>query len=105
MKSKQLITLLVSTAVLAIASGLSVAADKAQVQNKPSKVEQVDLREEIASPIAGEFAQSGNAFRAGVQQDFGGISGNANGMDGFPTASGEPSTYPDAGGPSGQPGR
>lgn len=102
MKSRQLITLLVSAAVLATASGLSAAADKAQDRNKPSTVEQIDLHQEIASPTAGEFSQSGSTFRGGWQQDFGGISGTANGMDGFPTASGDPSTYPTPYGSSGQ---
>lgn len=104
MKSRQLITLLVSAAVLATASGFSAAADKAQDRNKPSTVEQIDLRQEITSPTAGEFTQSGSTSRSGWQQDFGGISGTANGMDGFPTASGDPSTYPAPDGSSSQSG-
>lgn len=104
MKRKQLITLLVGAAVLATANGLS-AAEKAQERDTStsSTVEQkVDLREEIASPIAGEFTPANSATRSGSQQDFGGLSGNANGMDGSRTASGEPSSYPAPDGPSGQ---
>lgn len=62
----------------------------------------VDLHQEIASPLQGQFALPGESIRSGQQQDFGGISGNTNGFDGMPTANGDPSGYtsPEAGGDS-----
>lgn len=97
MKPKHIIMLIVSAAGLMAASSFAIA-DETQTRKQQPTIEQIDLREEIASPTAGEFSQSGSEFRTGWQQDFGGISGTANGMDSFPTASGEPSAYPAPGG-------
>lgn len=67
---------------------------EAQYRGTRAEPARPDLHEEIASPIAGEFTPSTSTMRSGWQQDVGGMSGNANGMDGYPTASGQPSTYP-----------
>lgn len=50
-----------------------------------------DLRKEIASPITGQVLIESTME---VQQDFGGLSGNSTGMDGFPDAKGDRSDYP-----------
>jgi len=94
MKCKQFIPTVISVAVLVTANGLSTAAEAQDPKKTEPMLEQIDLREEIASPVAGEFTPAGNAARSGWQQDFGGTSGTANGMDGFPTATDEPSAYP-----------
>ena len=67
---------------------------EAQYRGTRAEPARPDLHEEIASPIAGEFTPSTSTMRSGWQQDVGGMSGNANGMDGYPTASGQPSSYP-----------
>lgn len=93
MKCKWFIPMVISAAALMAANGL-MAADEAQDPNTEPMREQIDLREEIASPLIGEFTPFNSTSRTGWQQDFGGTSGTANGMDGFPTATDEPSAYP-----------
>lgn len=92
MKCKRFVPMVISAAALVTANGL-MAADEMQDPNTEAMVE-LNLREEIASPLIGEFAQFNDVSRTGWQQDFGGTSGTANGMDGFPTATDEPSAYP-----------
>lgn len=96
-KTTQL-TLAVALALLSLSSAW--AADDKKATLKDTR-ERIDLRKELTSPAGGEFAAAGEAFRSGWQQDFGGISGNASGMDGMPTATGAPSTFPNPGVPSG----
>lgn len=70
--------------------GTALAEDAAiPANNKETKY--TDLRDEIASPITGQVLIE---TTMGVQQDFGGLSGNSNGMDGFPDAMGHSSDYP-----------
>lgn len=113
MNHKLIALMFVSGAALTTATGLQAADEsksretefrttqpeeakskEAQYRDMRAEPARPDLHEEVASPIAGEFTPSTSTMRSGWQQDVGGMSGNANGMDGYPTASGEPSTYP-----------
>lgn len=100
MKTKAIQLTLAGVLALASIAGAWAADDKARATGRPTPPS-ADLRKEITSPAGGEFAIAGEALRSGTQQDFGGMSGNANGMDGMPSATGMPSTYPNPGIPSG----
>lgn len=100
MKTKAISLTLSAVLALAGVTGAWAADDKARTAKQPAPPS-ADLRKELTTPAGGEFAAAGEAFRSGWQQDFGGISGNANGMDGLPTATGAPSTFPNPGVPSG----
>lgn len=80
----------VAAGVLALA-GISGAWGQENAHDQRERG--LDLHQEIASPLQGQFALPGEHTRSGWQQDFGGISGNTNGFDGMPTANGEPSAY------------
>lgn len=95
MKTKAIQLTLAGMLVLATLTGAG-AADEKKAALKDTR-ERIDLHKEITSPVGGEFSAAGQVFRSGSQQDFGGISGNANGMDGMPTANNAPSTYPSPG--------
>lgn len=99
MKTKTIQLTLASALALASLSGAWAADDK-KASLKDTR-ERIELRKELTSPAGGEFAAAGEAIRSGVQQDFGGMSGNANGMDGMATATDMPSTNPAPGNPSG----
>lgn len=99
MNTKTIQLTLAGALALASLSGAWAADDK-KASLKDTR-ERIDLRKELTSPAGGEFAAAGEVMRSGTQQDFGGISGNASGMDGMPTATGAPSTFPNPGVPSG----
>lgn len=100
MKTKTKAISLTLSAVLMLAgvTGAWAAENKASLKDTRGRI---DLSQEIASPAGGEFAAAGEAMRSGTQQDFGGMSGNANGLDGMATATGMPSANPAPGNPSG----
>lgn len=99
MKNKTIQLTLAAALALASLSGAWAADDK-KASLKDTR-ERIDLRKELTSPAGGEFAAAGEAIRSGTQQDFGGMSGNANGLDGMATATGMPSANPAPGNPSG----
>lgn len=75
-------------------SGLGMGAamaEDAAIPKVNKETQYIDLHEEIVSPITGQFSFE---TTTGVQQDFGGLSGNSTGMDGFPDAMGGSSSYP-----------
>lgn len=81
-------TALLCTTLIGLGMGTALAADTAI---HTDEAQSIDLREEIASSITGQILIE---TTMGVQQDFGGLSGNSTGMDGFPDATGDSSDFP-----------
>lgn len=100
MKTKAIQLTLATVLTLASITSAWAADNKARAAKQPTPPS-ADLRKELTAPVGGEFAIAGEALRSGTQQDFGGMSGNANGLDGMPSATGAPSIYPNPGVPSG----
>lgn len=93
MNTKLIQLTLAGVLALASLSGAWAADDKEHAKKKPSEP-LTDLRQELTSPAGGEFSAAGEILRSGTQQEFGGLSGNTNGMDSMPTATGEASAFP-----------
>ena len=91
------LNLVKSMAVVIFAlAGSQVWADKSADKNEehllPSTAE---LREELTSPLTGEFSQVNETMSWGsMKEDLGGLSGNSTSMDGLPATDGSPSSYP-----------
>lgn len=81
-----------TTIIAIIICGMS----SAWAEEKTHGLNDKALKEALTSPLEGEFSAGSFSPMETMNQDFGPMSGNTNGMDGYPDASGAPSSYPPA---------
>lgn len=98
---KSIIVVGISSLLIVMAGPVALADEVQPPTSRPSNlkkeqqlhIDKQQLHQDLASPLGGAMSPT-NSLTQGWQKDVGGISGNTNGMNGYPTASGQPSNYP-----------